>query len=173
MRILLVEDDPDQCPHVIQGLRQQRYAVDHACSGRDGLFLAVSEDYDLLIVDRILPQMDGLTLIAALRADGQHTPVIILIAIGQIDDRVLGLKAGGGDYIVKPFSFVELYARIEAVTRRITAGIEPSVLSVADLELDRVAHSARRAGKLIELKPQEYRLLEYLLRYTVLRRTES
>lgn len=165
MRILLIEDDAEQAQYALKGLREHGHAVDHAATGRDGLFMAVSEPYDVLIVDRMLPQMDGLAVITALRAAGKRMPVIILSALGQIDDRVHGLKAGGDDYVVKPFAFSELLARIEAVTRRMTVGMESSVLRVADLELDRLAHSARRAGKLIDLKPQEYRLLEYLLRH--------
>lgn len=165
MRILLIEDDADQAQYVVKGLREHGHAVDHAATGRDGLFMAVSEHYDLLIVDRMLPQMDGLAVITTLRASGKSTPAIVLSALGQIDDRVQGLKAGGDDYVVKPFAFAELLARMEAVTRRTTVGMESSVLRIADLELDRMAHSARRAGKLLELKPQEYRLLEYLLRH--------
>lgn len=165
MRILLIEDDAEQAQYVLKGLREHGHATDHAATGRDGLFMAVSEHYDLLIVDRMLPQMDGLSVITTLRASGKRTPAIILSALGQIDDRVQGLRAGGDDYIVKPFAFSELLARIEAVARRTTAGMESSVLRIADLELDRMAHSARRAGKPLELKPQEYRLLEYLLRH--------
>ncbi len=165
MRILLIEDDVDQAQYVVKGLREHGHAVDHAATGRDGLFMAVSEHYDLLIVDRMLPQMDGLAVITALRAADKRMPAIILSALGQIDDRVQGLKAGGDDYVVKPFAFAELLARMEAVTRRTTVGMESSVLRVADLELDRMAHSARRAGKFIDLKPQEYRLLEYLMRH--------
>ena len=165
MRILLIEDDAEQAQYVLKGLREYGHAVDHAASGRDGLFMSVSEPYDLLIVDRMLPQMDGLAVITALRAAGKHMPVIILSALGQIDDRVQGLKAGGDDYVVKPFAFAELLARIEAVTRRTTVGMEAPLLRVADLELDRLARHARRAGKTLDLKPQEFRLLEYLMRH--------
>ncbi|WP_420468719.1 winged helix-turn-helix domain-containing protein [Panacagrimonas sp.] len=165
MRILLIEDDAEQAQYVLKGLREHGHAPDHAATGRDGLFMAVSEHYDLLIVDRMLPQMDGLAVITTLRASGKRTPAIILSALGQIDDRVQGLRAGGDDYIVKPFAFSELLARIEAVARRTTAGMESSVLRIADLELDRMAHSARRGGRPLDLKPQEYRLLEYLLRH--------
>ena len=154
MRILLIEDDAEQAQYVLKGLREHGHAMDHAVTGRDGLFLAVSEHYDLLIVDRMLPQMDGLAVITALRAAGKRMPAIILSALGQIDDRVQGLKAGGDDYVVKPFAFVELVARIEAVTRRTTVGMENSILRIADLELDRMAHSVRRAGKPLERKPQ-------------------
>lgn len=165
MRILLIEDDAEQAQYVLKGLREHGHSADHAATGRDGLFMAVSEHYDLLIVDRMLPQMDGLAVITALRAAGKQMPAIILSALGQIDDRVQGLKAGCDDYVVKPFAFVELLARIEAVTRRTTVGMENNVLRIADLELDRLAHSVRRGGRLLDLKPQEYRLLEYLLRH--------
>lgn len=165
MRILLIEDDAEQAEYVVKGLREHGHAVDHAATGRDGLFMAVSEQYELLIVDRMLPQMDGLAVITALRAAGKRTPVVILSALGQIDDRVQGLKSGGDDYIVKPFAFAELLARIEAVARRTTVGMESPVLRVADLELDRMSRNARRGGKMLDLKPQEFRLLEYLMRH--------
>jgi two-component system, OmpR family, response regulator len=165
MRILLIEDDAEQAQYVLKGLREHGHTTDHAATGRDGLFMAVSEHYDLLLIDRMLPQMDGLAVITALRAAGKRMPAIILSALGQIDDRVHGLKAGGDDYVVKPFAFVELLARIEAVTRRTTVGMENGVLRIADLEMDRMSHSVRRSGRLLDLKPQEYRLLEYLLRH--------
>jgi two-component system, OmpR family, response regulator len=165
MRILLIEDDAEQAQFLMRGLREDGHTVDHAANGRDGLFMAVSENYDLLIVDRMLPQMDGLAVITALRAAEKRTPVIILSALGQLDDRVRGLKAGGDDYVVKPFAFVELVARIEAVTRRTTIGMEATQLRVADLELDRLTRVARRGGRLLDLKPQEFRLLEYLMRH--------
>lgn len=166
MRILLIEDDAEQAQYVVKGLREHSHVVDHAATGRDGLFMAVSEHYDLLIVDRMLPQMDGLAVITALRASEKRMPVIILSALGQIDDRVQGLRAGGDDYIVKPFAFAELLARIDAVSRRTTVGMEKPVLRIADLELDRLGRNARRAGKPLDLKPQEFRLLEYLMRHT-------
>lgn len=165
MRILLIEDDAEQAQYVLKGLRETGHTVDHAANGRDGLFMAVSENYDLLIVDRMLPQMDGLAVITALRASEKRTPVIILSALGQIDDRIRGLKAGGDDYIVKPFAFLELLARIEAVTRRTAVGMQATLLRVADLELDRLGRSARRGGRVLDLKPQEFRLLEYLMRH--------
>lgn len=167
MRILIIEDDAEQARFLLKGLRESGHRVDHAANGRDGLFLAVSEPYDLCIVDRMLPQMDGLAVITALRAAGQQTPVIILSALGQVDDRVRGLKAGGDDYIVKPYAFQELLARIEAITRRgsPTVAAEATVLRVADLELDRLSRTVRRGAHTIDLKPQEYRLLEYLMRH--------
>jgi two-component system, OmpR family, response regulator len=165
MRILLIEDDAEQAQFVMRGLREDGHTVDHAANGRDGLFMAVSENYELLIVDRMLPQMDGLAVITALRAAGKQTPVIVLSALGQLDDRVRGLKAGGDDYIVKPFAFVELLARIEAVTRRTAVGMESAQLKVGDLELDRLTRVVRRGGRAIDLKPQEFKLLEYLMRH--------
>ena len=168
MRLLLIEDDAEQARFAVKGLREAGHTVDHAASGRDGLFMAVSEPYDLLIVDRLLPHMDGLTVITTLRASGNTTPVIILSALGQVDDRVRGLKAGGDDYLVKPYALAELLARIDALLRRARdAGTLASDtrLVVEDLELDRLSRAITRAGQAIELKPQEYRLLEYLMQH--------
>jgi two-component system OmpR family response regulator len=168
MRVLLIEDDAEQARFAVKGLREAGHTVDHAASGRDGLFMAVSEPYDLLIVDRLLPHMDGLTVITTLRASGNTTPVIILSALGQVDDRVRGLKAGGDDYLVKPYALAELLARIDALLRRARdAGTLASEtrLVVEDLELDRLSRAITRAGQAIELKPQEYRLLEYLMQH--------
>ncbi|MEC8848582.1 MAG: response regulator transcription factor [Pseudomonadota bacterium] len=168
MRLLLIEDDAEQARFAVKGLRESGHTVDHAASGRDGLFMAVSEPYDLLIVDRLLPHMDGLTVITTLRASGNTTPVIILSALGQVDDRVRGLKAGGDDYLVKPYARAELLARIDALLRRARdAGTLASEtrLVVEDLELDRLSRAITRAGQAIELKPQEYRLLEYLMQH--------
>ena len=168
MRLLLIEDDAEQARFAVKGLRESGHTVDHAASGRDGLFMAVSEPYDLLIVDRLLPHMDGLTVITTLRASGNTTPVIILSALGQVDDRVRGLKAGGDDYLVKPYALAELLARIDALLRRARdAGTLASEtrLVVEDLELDRLSRAITRAGQAIELKPQEYRLLEYLMQH--------
>ena len=165
MRILIIEDDPEQARFMLKGLREAGHRVDHAANGRDGLFLAVSEPYDLCIVDRMLPQMDGLAVVTALRASEQQVPVIILSALGQVDDRVRGLKAGGDDYIVKPYSFQELLARIDAITRRGSPVSETTVLRVADLEMDRLSRTVRRGSQTLNLKPQEYRLLEYLMRH--------
>ena len=168
MRLLLIEDDAEQARFAVKGLRESGHTVDHAASGRDGLFMAVSEPYDLLIVDRLLPHMDGLTVITTLRTSGNTTPVIILSALGQVDDRVRGLKAGGDDYLVKPYALAELLARIDALLRRARdAGTLASEtrLVVEDLELDRLSRAITRAGQAIELKPQEYRLLEYLMQH--------
>lgn len=164
MRLLLVEDDAETAAYVAKGLREAGHRVDHADNGRDGLFLAAGETYDAFILDRLLPRVDGLTLISTVRASGNTTPAIILSALGEVDDRIRGLRAGGDDYLVKPFVFAELLARIDAVTRR--AGIRPAetLLRVADLELDLLSREVRRGNRAIELKPQEFRLLEFLMR---------
>jgi two-component system OmpR family response regulator len=166
MRLLVVEDDSETAAYLVKGLREAGHTVDHAANGRDGLFLATGEKYDAFILDRLLPQLDGLTLISTVRASGNTTPAIILSALGEVDERVRGLRAGGDDYLVKPFAFAELNARLDAVTRRGAAKPAETVLRVADLELDRLSRSARRGRRAIELKPQEFRLLEYLMRHS-------
>lgn len=165
MRILIIEDDAEQARFLMKGLRESGHRVDHSANGRDGLFMAMSEHYDLCIIDRMLPQMEGLAVVAAMRAANQFTPVIILSALGQVDDRIRGLKAGGDDYLVKPYAFAELLARIDAVVRRQSPASDVTTLSVGDLELDRLSRTVKRAGRMIDLKPQEYRLLEYLMRH--------
>ena len=166
MRLLLIEDDAEQARFALRGLREAGHIVDHAANGRDGLFMAVSEPYDLVIVDRMLPQMDGLAVVAALRAAGQRMPAIIVSALGEVDDRVRGLKAGGDDYLVKPYALVELLARIDAITRRgKDAAAQETLLRVDDLSLDRLSRSVHRAQRAVDLKPQEFRLLEYLMRH--------
>jgi two-component system OmpR family response regulator len=165
MRLLIIEDDADTAAYLVKGLREAGHTVDHAANGKDGLFMAASEQYDGMIVDRLLPQVDGLTIIATLRASGNTTPTIILSALGEVDDRVRGLRAGGDDYLVKPFSFAELLARLEAVLRRGRGGnATETVLRVANLEMDLLARSVRRGSRSVDLKPQEFRLLEYLMR---------
>lgn len=167
MRALLIEDDPEQARFTLKVLREAGFVADHAPNGRDGLFLAVSEPYDVIVVDRLLPQMDGLAVITALRAAGNATPVMVLSALGAVDDRVRGLKAGGDDYLVKPYAVAELLARLEALARRRQApqSAESPTLTVEDLVLDRLTRRVQRGGQPIELKPQEYRLLEYLMRH--------
>lgn len=165
MRILLIEDDAEQAGFLTKGLREAGHVVDHAANGRDGLFLAAGEKYDAMIVDRMLPQVDGLTIISTVRASGNHTPAIILSALGEVDDRIRGLRAGGDDYLVKPYSFSELLARLEAVMRRGPVKTTDTVLRVGDLEMDLLARSVRRGARDIDLKPQEFRLLEYLMRH--------
>ena len=167
MRVLVIEDDKDVASFIRNGLAQAGYNVDHAANGKDGLFLATTEDYDVLVVDRMLPGVDGLTLIRTLRASQDSTPVLILSALGEVDDRVKGLKAGGDDYLVKPFAFSELLARLEALDRRAkTGGDAPdTVLKAADLEMDLLRREVRRGGELIDLQPREFQLLEFLLRH--------
>jgi len=167
VRILVVEDDRDVASFIRNGLTQAGCNVDHADNGKDGLFLATTESYDALVVDRMLPGVDGLTLIRTLRASNNKTPVLILSALGEVDDRVKGLKAGGDDYLVKPFAFSELLARLEALERRAKSGSDaPStVLKAADLEMDLLRREVRRGGQSIDLQPREFQLLEFLLRH--------
>jgi two-component system OmpR family response regulator len=168
VRLLIIEDDEDVASYVKNGLEQAGYTVDAAANGKDGLFLATTESYDGIIVDRMLPGVDGLTIIRTLRASDISTPALVLSALGEVDDRVAGLKAGGDDYLVKPFEFVELQARIEALLRRqrSTADAGATVLQVADLTLDLLRRKVERAGQRIELQPKEFQLLEYLMRHT-------
>ena len=167
MRVLVIEDDKDVASFIRNGLVQAGYNVDHADNGKDGLFLATTEDYDVLVVDRMLPGVDGLTLIRTLRASQDSTPVLILSALGEVDDRVKGLKAGGDDYLVKPFAFSELLARLEALDRRAKAGSDApaTVLKAGDLEMDLLRREVRRGGEPIDLQPREFQLLEFLLRH--------
>ncbi|CAN5668449.1 response regulator transcription factor [soil metagenome] len=165
MRILLIEDDRDTAAYLTKGLREGGYAIEHASEGRDGLFLATSEDFDLLIVDRMLPGLNGLAVIEALRAQGNKVPVLILSALAQIDDRVRGLRAGGDDYLTKPYAFSELLARVEALLRRGHSAAPTTKLGFADLEMDLLTRTVTRAGRRIDLQAREFRLLEYLLRH--------
>ncbi|HVM80615.1 MAG TPA: response regulator transcription factor [Stellaceae bacterium] len=165
MKLLVIEDDREAAAYLVKGLSESGYSVDHAGDGREGLFLAASGAYDALIVDRMLPGMDGLQAIASLRATGKHTPVLILSALGAVDDRVKGLRAGGDDYLVKPFAFSELLARLEALLRRGGTPTANTKLKVDDLEMDLLARTVRRAGQEIDLLPREFRLLEYLMRH--------
>src|ERR1700733_2450619 len=148
MKVLVIEDDRAAAAYIVKGLGESGYVVDHAVEGRDGLFMATDGSYDAMIVDRMLPGMDGLALIAALRAAEVRTPVLILSALGAVDDRVNGLRAGGDDYLVKPCAFAELLARIEALVRRGTGGGQPTArLAVGDLEMDLLSRLVRRAGR--------------------------
>jgi two-component system OmpR family response regulator len=168
VRILIIEDDRDVASFIRNGLTQAGCNVDHAANGKDGLFLATTEKYDALVVDRMLPGVDGLTVIRTLRASANSTPVLILSALGEVDDRVKGLKAGGDDYLVKPFAFSELLARLEALARRAKSGADDApqtVLRAGDLEMDLLRREVRRAGQPIELQPREFQLLEFLLRH--------
>ena len=165
MRILVVEDDEQTAAYMVKSLTESGYVVDRADNGRDGLFLATSSDFDAVVVDRMLPGLDGLSLIQALRAARVATPVLILSALGQVDDRVQGLRAGGDDYLTKPFAFSELLARIEALLRRRSGPAVVTKLAVGDLEMDLLGRSVRRAGRAVDLQPREFRLLEYLMRH--------
>jgi two-component system, OmpR family, response regulator len=165
MRILLIEDDQQVVSYLLKALREVGAVADHAQDGKEGLMLAASEAYDILIVDRMLPKVDGLTIVRTLRTSGNRTPVLILSALGEVDDRVQGLKAGGDDYLVKPFAFSELHARIEALLRR-GAGESPETrLRIADLEMDLLARTATRSGNEVPLQAREFQLLEYLMRH--------
>lgn len=165
MRLLLVEDDRDAAEYLRKAFREAGHVVDHAADGEEGLALALDGKYDVLLVDRMLPLRDGLSLVAELRGRGDNTPVLILSALGQVDDRVQGLRAGGDDYLPKPYAFTELLARVEALARRGGPQGTDTLYKVADLELDRLAHRVARGGKEIPLQPREFRLLEYLMRH--------
>jgi two-component system OmpR family response regulator len=166
MRILVVEDDKDVAGFVVKGLKEAGHVVEHSANGRDGLFLAASETFDAIVLDRMLPGgVDGLRLLETLRSQGNNTPVLFLSAMAQVDDRVRGLKAGGDDYMTKPFAFAELLARVEALTRRGKSEGPTTKLCVADLEMDLLSRSVRRGGQKIDLQPREFRLLEYLMRH--------
>ena len=164
MKVLLIEDDQETSAYVARGLREQGHVVDLAATGRDGLFLASDGGHDVLIVDRMLPGLDGLGLVQALRSTGVKAPVLFLTALGGVGDRVRGLDAGGDDYLVKPFAFAELLARINALARRPPLAETQTVMRAGDLEMDLLRRSVRRAGTRIELQPREFQLLEYLLR---------
>jgi two-component system OmpR family response regulator len=165
MHILIVEDDDETAAYMQKGLGESGYTVDRAPNGRDGLFLATSGKFDAIIMDRMLPGLDGLAVLQALRAAKITTPVLILSALGQVDDRVKGLRAGGDDYLSKPFAFSELLARIEALLRRRDVASVETKLTLGDLEVDLLSRQVRRAGKPIDLQPREFRLLEYLMRH--------
>ncbi|HQT88714.1 MAG TPA: response regulator transcription factor [Acidiphilium sp.] len=166
MRILVVEDDKDVAGFVVKGLREAGHTIEHVDNGRDGLFLAASENFDAIILDRMLPGgIDGLRLLETLRAQDNATPVLFLSALGQVDDRVKGLKAGGDDYMTKPFAFAELLARVEALARRGKGEGPTTRLMVGDLEMDLLSRGVKRAGQKIDLQPREFRLLEYLMRH--------
>ena len=166
MRILLIEDDHSVADFILRGFREAGHTIDHSDNGKDGLFLATTESYDVLIVDRMLPSVDGLTITRTLRASENNTPVLILSALGQVDDRVKGLQAGGDDYLVKPFAFSELEARVDALSRRSQGKtVTETTLTIADLEMDLLARTVKRAGTMIDLQPRDFQLLEYLMRH--------
>lgn len=166
MRILVVEDEAEVAAYLTKGLKEQGYAVDMAHDGKEGLYLALSEPFDAMIIDRMLPNVDGLSIVRSVRQAGSTTPVLILSALGQVDDRVDGLREGGDDYLIKPFAFSELIARLDALQRRTTPSGTQTKLSVGDLEMDLLARTVRRGGREIDLKPREFALLEYLMRNT-------
>jgi two-component system OmpR family response regulator len=164
MKVLLIEDDSRTSAFVKRGMEEHGHVIDVAANGRDGLFLAAGEAYDAITVDRMLPGLDGLGVVKTLRGAGVATSVLFLTTLGGIDDRVQGLEAGGDDYLVKPFAFAELMARINALARRPPLAQAPTVLKVADLEMDLISRKVRRAGQGVDLQPREFRLLEYLMR---------
>lgn len=166
MRILVVEDDSETAAFVAKGLREEGHTVDVAATGRDGLVQAVGQDYDVAIVDRMLPEVDGKSIVEAMRTAGRRTPVLFLSAMAEVRHRVEGLKAGADDYLTKPFAFSELIARVEALGRRNNELRAETVLRVGDLEIDLVARATRRAGRAIDLQPREFKLLEYLMRHS-------
>ena len=164
MRILIIEDDRDAAAYLTKAFKEAGHVVDVAHDGVSGYDMALEGGYDVAIVDRMLPKMDGLTLIGGLRGQKNETPILILSALGQVDDRVKGLRAGGDDYLAKPYAFSELLARVETLARRRPAGApEETVYRVGDLTLDRLSHKGTRRGEEIVLQPREFRLLEYLM----------
>ena len=164
-RILLVEDDGDTADYILKGLRQDGFTVEHVVDGRDGLYMATRSNFDAVILDRMLPGLDGLAVIKAMRAAEIETPVLFLSALGHLDERVKGLRAGGDDYLTKPFAFTELFARLENILRRRTVREPSTELQCDDLTMDLLSRRVTRAGVSIELLPREFKLLEYLLRH--------
>ncbi|MEQ1705920.1 MAG: response regulator transcription factor [Rickettsiales bacterium] len=173
MKILLIEDDKESAKYLLKGLREQGHVVDHCVSGKDGLFMATTEHYDAMIIDRMLPEVDGITIVQTLRASDNQTPIILLTALDKVEERVKGLKVGADDYLAKPYSFSELQARLDAITRRKSGEKATTTLTCADLEMDLLSRSVKRSGKVIELQAREFSLLEYLMRNhgTVVTRT--
>ena len=165
MKILVIEDDREAADYLQRAFTEAGHTVHVAGDGETGFLLADTGEYDVMVVDRMLPQRDGLSVIAGLRSRGNTTPVLILSALGEVDDRVTGLRAGGDDYLTKPYAFNELLARVEALNRRVSARESETVYKVGDLELDRLSHTVKRAGREITLQPREFRLLEYLMRH--------
>jgi len=166
MKVLLVEDNERVSSFVRKGLTEAGYTIDHADNGRDGMFLAAGESYDAIVMDRMLPgDIDGLGIIAALRKTGSRTPILILSALSDVDERIRGLESGGDDYLVKPFAFGELLARLDALVRRANGGNSVTTLSVGDLTMDLLSRKVTRSGKTVTLQPREFKLLEYLMRH--------
>lgn len=165
MKFLVVEDDADTAAYIMRGLKEHGHTADLAITGRDGAFLGGNETYDAIILDRMLPGMDGLALVKMLRGMGVKTPVLFLTALGGIDDRVEGLNAGADDYLIKPFAFSELLARIHALTRRPPLSPNQTIIRVSDLEIDLLRRIVVRSGKMLELQPKEFKILEFLVRH--------
>jgi two-component system OmpR family response regulator len=163
-RILVVEDDAETADYITKGLRESGFTVEHVEDGRDGLYLASSSSFDAVVMDRMLPGMDGLSVIKALRAGGVETPILILSALGQLDERVCGLRAGGDDYLTKPFGFSELHARLENLVRRRSGKSVETTLRCGDLAMDLLGRKVTRGGRALDLLPREFKLLEYFLR---------
>jgi two-component system OmpR family response regulator len=164
-RILVVEDDADTAEYILKGLREEGFTVEHVADGRDGFYMASSSEFDAIVMDRMMPGMDGLSVTKALRAANVQTPILILSALAHLDERVKGLRAGGDDYLTKPFGFSELSARLDNLMRRGGAKAAETSLSCGDLHLDLLARRVTRGGKPLELLPRELKLLEYLLRH--------
>jgi len=165
MRVLIIEDDSETLAYLRRGLEESGHNVTDAADAKDGMYLALEGAYDVAVIDRMLPGDDGLAIVRAMRASENETPVLILSALGEVDDRVKGLRAGGDDYLVKPFAFAELLARLESLVRRLDSKSPTTTLVVDDLEMDLLSRNVKRAGKTINLQPREFRLLEYLMRH--------
>ena len=165
MRILLIEDDREAAAYLSKALREAGHVPDHAADGETGAAMAADGGYEVLVVDRMLPKRDGLSIVEELRKRGDQTPALFLSALGQVDDRVAGLRAGGDDYLAKPYAFSELLARVEALGRRQKPGTAETMYRVGDLELDRLGHTVTRSSQVIPLQPREFRLLEYLMKH--------
>jgi len=165
MRILVIEDDAEAAGYLAKGLRESGYAVDVADEGSDGLFLAANEPFDAMIIDRMLPTIDGLSIVQSLRQNGNDVPILMLTAVTKVDERVKGLRSGADDYLPKPFAFSELLARLEALLRRGQTAPAETTLRVGDLEMDLLARTVHRGGREIDLQPREFRILEYLMRH--------
>ena len=164
MKVLIIEDDVEAAAFIVKGFREAGHAPSYAADGETGLEYAMGDDFDVLVVDRMLPRRDGLSIIAALRQSGKQTPALILSALGEVDDRVAGLRAGGDDYLPKPYAFSELLARAEVLARRSTPGEAQTSYKVGDLQLDRLSHTVKRGTEDIPLQPREFRLLEFLMK---------
>jgi two-component system OmpR family response regulator len=165
LKVLVIEDDPTAASYLVKALSEAGHVADEVADGMQGLQRARLDTYDALVVDRMLPSLDGLTVIETLRKSGVHTPVLIVSALGEVDERVRGLRAGGDDYLVKPYAFSELLARLEVLVSRVRGPAQATCLRVGDLELDRLTRSVTRGGAPVELKPREFALLEYLMRH--------